>query len=191
MYLDSKCEIVCYALEFMENIMFFLLTYIRNIKKRMRIFFYTKIAVRGILDYKELPKVNYKSSFNNNTYLGQNCHFNGMDIGGGGRVTIGDNFHSGPACMMITQNHNINGDALPYDNTYTYKNISIGDNVWLGSRVIILGGVNIGEGAIIQAGSVVVSDIPPLSIAGGHPAVVFSKRNSEHYWTLKKKGKFN
>lgn len=114
-----------------------------------------------------------------------------MDIGGGGKVTIGDNFHSGPVCMMITQNHNINGNALPYDNTYLYKDIVIGDNVWLGSRVIILGGVNIGEGAIIQAGSVVVSDIPPLSIAGGHPAVVFSKRNLEHYFKLKEQGKFH
>ncbi|GAW96959.1 MULTISPECIES: acyltransferase [Colwellia] len=93
--------------------------------------------------------------------------------------------------MMITENHNINGNALPYDETSIYKDIVIGDNVWLGSRVLILGGVNIGEGAVVQAGSVVVRDIPALSIAGGHPAIVFSKRDSEHYFSLKEQQKFH
>jgi acetyltransferase-like isoleucine patch superfamily enzyme len=124
-------------------------------------------------------KVNYKS------------HFNGMEINGGGKVTIGDNFHSGPGCMMITQNHNYDkGTKIPYDSTYILKDISIGDNVWLGSRVIILGGVKIGEGAIIQAGSVVVSDIPKYGIAGGHPAKVFKYRNAKHYEELKAKNAF-
>lgn len=163
----------------------------RNIVKRIRKHFYTRIALKGIVRYKQLPRVNNKSSFNSNTYLGVNCHFNGMEISGGGKVIIGDNFHSGTGCMMITQNHNINGNALPYDNTYICKDIIIGDNVWLGSRVIILGGVKIGEGVVIQAGSVVVSDIPNLSIAGGHPAAVFGKRNEDHYFTTKAKKSFN
>jgi acetyltransferase-like isoleucine patch superfamily enzyme len=171
----------------MKKILYFLRTLQRNITK----FYYTKKALRGITHYKEMPNINHQSKFNNNTYLGKNCHFNGMDIAGGGKVIIGDNFHSGPSCMMITQNHNINGSALPYDNTYIYKDIEIGDNVWLGSKVIVLGGVVIGEGSVIQAGSVVVSDVPPLSIAGGHPAVVFNKRDSEHYFSLKRQGLFN
>ncbi|PKI02287.1 acyltransferase [Glaciecola sp. 33A] len=161
------------------------------IKRRLCRFYYTQKAIRQIVEYKGLPTINGESNFNNNTYLGQNCHFNGIDIGGGGKVTIGDNFHSGPSCMMITQNHNIHGHALPYDKTYIYKDIVIEDNVWLGSRVIILGGVKIGEGAVIQAGSVVVSDIPALSIAGGHPAMVFSQRDFDHYFTLKKQGSFH
>jgi len=93
---------------------------------------------------------------------------------------------------MITQIHNYdNGQAVPYDNTYIYKNISIEDNVWLGSRVIILGEARIGEGAIIQAGSVVVSDIPKYAIAGGHPAKVFKYRDIEHYENLKAQGRFH
>jgi len=169
----------------------FLITYLRNKKRQILRYFYTKRAVKKIKKYLETPVVNYKSNFNDNTYLGRNCHFNGMDINGAGKVIIGDNFHSGPECLMITQNHNINGNALPYDSTYICKDIIISDNVWLGSRVIILGGVKIGEGAVIQAGSVVTSDIPPLSIAGGHPAKVFSKRNSEHYFKLKELGCFH
>jgi acetyltransferase-like isoleucine patch superfamily enzyme len=115
-----------------------------------------------------------------------------MTIVGGGWVTIGDNFHSGIECRMITQIHDYdNGDAIPYGKTYIYKDISIEDNVWLGDRVIILGGVTIGEGAIVQAGSVVVSDIPKFAIAGGHPAKVFRQRNTEHYLRLKKAKKFH
>lgn len=110
----------------------------------------------------------------------------------GGRVTIGNNFHSGPECLMITQIHNYDGGrAIPYDNTYLYKDVDIEDNVWLGSRVIVLGGVRIGEGAIIQAGSVVVSDIPKYAIAGGHPAKVFNYRDIDHYEQLKSQNKFH
>ena len=63
--------------------------------------------------------------------------------------------------------------------------------MWIGDKVIILGGVTIGEGAIIQAGSVVVSNIPKYAIAGGHPAKVFSKRDVEHYKKLKQEKKFH
>lgn len=48
-----------------------------------------------------------------------------------------------------------------------------------------------GEGAIIQAGAVVVKDIPPYAIAGGNPAKVFKYRDKEHYETLKAQGKFH
>ena len=93
--------------------------------------------------------------------------------------------------MIITQNHNYEGDAIPYDTTLIIKDVVIGNNVWLGNRVIILGGVTIGEGAIIQAGAVVVKDIPPYAIAGGNPAKVFKYRDKEHYEALKALGKFH
>jgi len=136
-------------------------------------------------------KVNRPTRINNNTYLGNNVNFNGMAINGGGRVVIGDNFHSGQGCLLIAQNHNYdNGKAIPYDSTYILKDITIEDNVWIGNRVIVLGGVTIGEGAIIQAGSCVVCDIPKYAIAGGHPAKVFKQRDIEHYERLKSESKF-
>lgn len=135
--------------------------------------------------------VNHWCSIPRHAILGNNVNFNGMAIRGGGEITIGDNFHSGTDCLMITQNHNYdNGNAIPYDCTYVKKNITIEDNVWLGDRVIILGGVTIGEGAVIQAGSVVVNDIPSLAVAGGAPARVFKMRDAEHYYRLKEKGCF-
>lgn len=136
-------------------------------------------------------RVNGWSSVSAQTHLGRNVHFNGLIVSGSGAVTIGDNFHSGPGCLFITQFHNYDaGTALPYDETVILKPIVIGDNVWLGSRVIILGGVTIGEGAVIQAGSCVVTDIPRCAIAGGHPAKVFRSRDIEHYERLKAAGRF-
>ena len=51
-----------------------------------------------------------------------------------------------------------------------YENISIGHDVWIGSRTIIMGGVKIGNGAIVAAGAVVTKDVEPYSIVGGIPA---------------------
>ena len=57
--------------------------------------------------------------------------------------------------------------------------------------MIVLGGVTIGEGAIIQAGSVIIKDIPKYAIAGGHPAKVFKYRDIEHYIKLKIEKRFH
>lgn len=120
------------------------------------------------------------------TKMGNNCHFNGMRIAGQGRVIIGNNFHSGSDCHMLTSNHDYDhGSALPYGSGFIHKDIVIGDNVWLGSHVLVLGGVEIGEGAVIQAGAVVCKNIPPLAVAGGSPAIPFKQRDEEHYYSLK------
>lgn len=127
-----------------------------------------------------------------NTILSDHVSFNGMTIIGRGKVSIGRYFHSGVECLIITQNHNYdNGDAIPYDSTYIYKDVEIGDFVWLGSRVMILPGTKIGEGAIIQGGAVVHGEIPPYAIAGGNPAKVFKYRNIEHFKKLKAEKKFH
>jgi len=126
----------------------------------------------------------------NNTIIGNNVHFNGMKIIGCGKVRIGDNFHSGEMCLILSQNHKYESDKIPYNDEYECQDVVIENNIWLGARVIILPGVTIGEGAIIQAGSVVVNDIRSCAIAGGHPAKVFKSRDKERYYDLKRKGKF-
>ena len=147
--------------------------------------------MRQALQHGTALRVNHNSNVTKKTILGNNVNFNGMNITGGGNIQIGNNFHSGKECLMISQNHNYDfGNAVPYDATYICKDIVVEDNVWLGERVIVLGGVTIGEGAIIQAGSVVVSDIPKCAIAGGHPAKVFKYRDIEHYEKLKAETKF-
>jgi chloramphenicol O-acetyltransferase type B len=136
-------------------------------------------------------KVNGLSFVTKNTVLGDNVNINGLEVAGRGRVVIGDNFHSGPGCLFIAQIHNYDGNAIPYDSEVVLRDIVIEDNVWIGSRVIVIGGHRIGEGAIIQAGSCVTTDIPACAIAGGHPARVFKSRDRERYERLKREGKFH
>ena len=152
---------------------------------------YTREIQRQVKSFGKCLRVNGPSSMNRNTVLGDYCNFNGMQISGSGNCTIGNYFHSGRDCCILTENHNYEGDEIPYDSTYVTKDVKIGDFVWLGIRVIILPGTEIGEGAIIQAGSVVHGKIPPYAIAGGNPAVVFKYRDQEHFKKLKKMKRFH
>ena len=63
------------------------------------------------------------------------------------------------------------------DFTITSKCV-IGNDVWLGSRAMIMDGVTIGDGAIVAAGAVVTRDVPPYAIVGGVPAKVIKYRFS-------------
>lgn len=55
----------------------------------------------------------------------------------------------------------------------------VGNDVWIGHGAIILGGVKIGDGAVIAAGSVVTKDVPAMTIVGGNPAQVIKARFSD------------
>ena len=125
---------------------------------------------------------NFKCKFTTKTRIGNDCHFNGMHIYGDGIVSIGDHFHSGKNIKILTTFHDYDhGTKLPYGEATYSRDVLIDEYVWLGDDVLILGGVEIGEGAVIQAGSVVCKDIPPFSVCGGHPAIPFKYRNMEHY----------
>lgn len=161
---------------------------IKKILSFIRFIFYK----RKFVEYGKNIRINKKCNFANKTIsLGSNINFNGITIKGKGKVTIGDNFHSGTDCLIITSFHNYEGKKIPYDETTIDKNVHIESNVWIGDRVIILGGSRIKEGAIIQAGSVVTKDVEKYSIVGGAPAKEFKTRNKEHYEKLKKEGKFH
>lgn len=55
----------------------------------------------------------------------------------------------------------------------------IGNDVWIGANAIIPGGIDIGTGAIVAAGAVVVKSVPPYAIVGGNPAQIIRYRFSE------------
>lgn len=83
-------------------------------------------------------------------------------------ITIGNNVAiSHDVTIMDSDAHNID-----YDGYEMTKPIIIGNNVWIGSRVIILKGVRIGDGAIVAAGAVVTKDVPENSVVVGCPAKV-------------------
>lgn len=135
-------------------------------------------------------KINSFCKFTKKTIIGDYCNFNGITIRGNGKVKIGNYFHSGKDLLLLTSYHNYEGEKIPYDNTIISKDIIIEDFVWIGTRVILLGGITIGEGAIVQAGSVVTKNVPAYAIVGGSPAKVFKYRDVEHFNKLKKEDKF-
>lgn len=164
--------------------------YLIKKKREIETWYWTSKAKLQLGNYGEQLMVHGRSHFNKHVTVGKHCNFNGMNVTGGGNVCFGDYFHSGRECLIITQNHNYEGMAIPYDNTYIYKSIIIGQCVWFGHRVTVVGNVTIGEGAIIAAGSLVCKDVPPLAIVGGNPSRIIKYRNSTHYYNLKAEGKF-
>jgi acetyltransferase-like isoleucine patch superfamily enzyme len=60
-----------------------------------------------------------------------------------------------------------------------FKHVTIGNDVWTGHNVNVTAGVNVGDGAVIAAGSVVTKDVPPYAIVGGVPATLIRYRFSE------------
>ncbi|MDA0646774.1 MULTISPECIES: sugar O-acetyltransferase [Nonomuraea] len=92
-------------------------------------------------------------------------------------ITIGDDVQIGTNVQLMTPTHPVDPD-LRRAKWESAAPITIGDNVWLGSGVIVLAGVTIGENAVVGAGAVVTRDLPPNVVAAGNPARVI--RTIEH-----------
>jgi acetyltransferase-like isoleucine patch superfamily enzyme len=86
------------------------------------------------------------------------------------RITIGRNTLVGAECLIVDSD--FHGLPLGEDKPIRSAPVTIGDNVFIGARTIILKGVNIGNKSVIGAGSVVTSDIPENCVAAGNPARV-------------------
>lgn len=94
-----------------------------------------------------------------------------------GPLKIGSNVLMGPECVILTTNHNFNRRNVPIRlQGSTTKPIIIGNDVWIGQRVMIMPGVEIGDGAIIAAGAVVSKNVAPYTIVGGIPAKLIKQR---------------
>ena len=64
-------------------------------------------------------------------------------------------------------------------NVYPFKKLIIGNDVWIGAKVMIMGGLTIGDGAVIGAGSIVTKDVPSYAIVAGVPAKIIRYRFDE------------
>ncbi|QLY60538.1 MULTISPECIES: DapH/DapD/GlmU-related protein [Citrobacter] len=92
-------------------------------------------------------------------------------IGCSGFIEIGDDVIIGPHFTIISENHNYSDRQIKIkDQGVKRERIKIENNVWIGCNVTVLAGVNIGNGSVIAAGSVVTKSFPPNSLIGGVPA---------------------
>ena len=97
--------------------------------------------------------------------------------------TIGDRTQI-HACRSVTigDRVRISWDVTLLENNYHARSkgpIRIEDDVWIGCRAIVLGGVTIGRGAVVAAGAVVTRDVPPNAVVAGNPARVVRELTPE------------
>ena len=121
-------------------------------------------------------RIGFFGGEDNKLIIGDNCYFvnrNSFLVGGG--MEIGNNCLFASDILVTSENHSIDPNLdRPYEKL-VMEPVKIGDSCWIGEKVVILPGVNIGEHSVIGAASVVTKDIPPYSIAVGNPARVIRK----------------
>lgn len=92
---------------------------------------------------------------------------------GHGGIQIGEETQIGPGSLITTTDH----DYYDHNLKTIFRQVTIGDRVWLGANVTVLPGVTIGDYAVIGAGAVVNRDIPAYALAVGVPAKVIKYLN--------------
>lgn len=115
-------------------------------------------------------------SYHPQIIIGNNCSFGAYNhITCVNKITIGCHLLTGMNVIISDNNHGFlkleETDIPPNMRELSSKGeIVIGNNVWIGDKVAVLGGVKIGDGAIIAANAVVTCDVPPNTVAAGIPA---------------------
>ena len=104
-------------------------------------------------------------SFGAQVFVGAGCEF---DVST--RLDVGDRALIAPGCFLTDHQHQIAAGERIVDQGCNSAPIRIGNDCWIGAKVVVLAGVTIGEGAVVGAGAVVTRDVPPNAIVAGVPA---------------------
>jgi acetyltransferase-like isoleucine patch superfamily enzyme len=107
-------------------------------------------------------------------HIGERCYLWGGDSTG--RIILGRHVSLAPEVFLTASDYQFVAGRPFREQPKLERDIVIGNDVWLGARVVVTAGVTIGDGCIIGAGAVVTKDIPPGSIAVGVPARVVGTR---------------
>lgn len=113
-----------------------------------------------------------KISIGDNVSIHPMCY-----IDGAGKIDIGNDVSIAHGVTIMSSSHQYSSlDLSIKDQGVSMDEVTIKNNVWIGAKATILGGVVIGEGTIIAAGAVVTKDIEKNCIVAGVPARVIKKR---------------
>ncbi|MFI2744583.1 acyltransferase [Zhouia sp. PK063] len=165
---------------------------LKELRKKYNLFKLNKSLkhLKSIGDYNDISHKTIifhpnKMEIGSYIYIGPGARINAL-----GGVEIHDGTIIGPNLSIYSANHMYkNAKFIPYDESFEFRRVIIGENVWIGANVILVPGAEIGEGSIIGAGAVVAGKIPPLSIVVGNPCKIISNRDEREYFELKKEGK--
>ncbi|SDU57239.1 acyltransferase [Jiangella alkaliphila] len=109
--------------------------------------------------------------------LGADCTLNPYAVARG-RIVAGDGVRVGAHTSLLGFSHGMAPDAPVFRQPVTSRGISIGDDVWIGSHVVVVDGVRIGSHAVVGAGSVVTRHVPDWAVVAGNPARVVRDRRA-------------
>ncbi|GAB7044241.1 MULTISPECIES: acyltransferase [Catenuloplanes] len=107
---------------------------------------------------------------------GRDCSINPYAVVRGD-VTLGNAVRIGAHTSILAFNHTMDDpDVEVFRQPLTSKGITIGDDVWIGSHVVVLDGVTVGDRSVLAAGAIVTRDVPAGAVVGGNPARVIRWR---------------
>ena len=106
--------------------------------------------------------------------IGTNCFLGSSSAG----LHLGDDVLVSPGCVILNGNYTYDQLGVPLQRQqFVPARTVIGNNVWVGANCCIMGGAEIGEDAIVSAGSVVTGKVPPRAVVLGNPAkVIYTRR---------------
>ncbi len=102
-------------------------------------------------------------------HLGADCSVNAYTVVRGS-VRTGNAVRIGAHTSLLGFNHTMEPHTEVFRQPLTSRGITIGDDVWIGSHVVVLDGVTVGDRAVLAAGAVVTKDVPAGAVVGGNPA---------------------
>lgn len=101
----------------------------------------------------------------NRISIQENCLLSGY-----GGLRLGNDISIGAGTMIFTSEHDYQPKGIIRSNPILKKDVTLEDNIWIGAKVTILGGVKIGKNSVIGANSLVNKDVEPNSVYVGNPA---------------------
>jgi acetyltransferase-like isoleucine patch superfamily enzyme len=155
-----------------------LITNFPSFKVRTR---YLKSILKISIGHKTSIHMNCFLAGNNiqighNTVIARNCYLDGRV----GLIRIMNNVSIAPDVAIMSMTHLVNSPTFEVIS----KTVQIEDYVWIGTRVLIMPGINIGKGAVVGAGSIVTKNVEPYTIVAGNPAKKIGERSKELFYEL-------
>lgn len=164
---NIRALIVMIVSRFLDILTFNNLFGIENIKIHIYRLLGLKIGLPCFIDY------GFRFYNPHNIKIGSFCSFGHYNkLWAFNQITIGDRVQTAIGLTIVSGSH----DNCDFSPILEKQEVILEGENWIGANVTIVGGVKIGLGAIIAAGAIVVSDIPPYTIAGGIPAKVIKTR---------------